>query len=148
MKNSAAPEAKHRRKIKYFDLQETDSRGLDNAYWIKRTKKCYQLIGNEVGNIGTPEPTIPDALNADGNQYGGEFIEIQTNIRLDELLEAFATPAFGPLLNNFSTIVINEVEMDADQFKAAVEWYRRYWDKIKNFSESSREPTSRSIAPA
>ena len=104
---------------------------MDNAYWVIKRKKGYQLSGNELGAIGGPESDIAASLGSDGIQYSGEYVQIQTNLSLDDLLEVFTTNAFDPLMNNLSTISINDVDIDAEQFKTAVSWFSTYWEKIK-----------------
>jgi hypothetical protein len=123
--------SKKQRKTKFFNLQEQNDAGMDNAYWVIKKKKGYQLSGNELGAIGGPESDIAASLGSDGIQYSGEYAQIQTNLSLEDLLEVFTMNSFDPLMNNLSTISINDVDIDAEQFKTAVSWFSTYWEKIK-----------------
>jgi hypothetical protein len=115
--------ARPRRKAKYFSLHESNSSGLDAAYWIYKKKKGFYLSTGEEGQIGGPAKTIADAITWGAIQYGGEYVEIDTNVRLEELFELMNTCSFEPLLHNLSRLELNGVEIDAESFKNFVIWY-------------------------
>jgi len=105
--------ARKRRKAKYFNLGERNSSGLDNAWRVYRKKKGFYLANSEQGEFGGPSKTISDALCWDSGQYGGEYVEIDTNVTLEELFEIVHTSSFEPFLHNLYELVLNGVEIDA-----------------------------------
>lgn len=121
--------ARKRREAKYFILGERNSSGLDNAWKVYRKKKGFYLWSGELGEVGGPSKTISDALRWDDGQYGGEYVEIDTNVTLEELFEIMNTYRFGPLLHNLSELVLNGVEIDAQSFKNFVIWHAE-WRKV------------------
>jgi hypothetical protein len=110
-------------KPKYFNLHESNSTGMDNAWWVGKTKKRFFLVGNEIGQVEGAYKTVGDALNADGIQYCGGTVEIDTNIHLEELLEILGTQAFDPFLSNTDSLTLNSVDIDIDSLKEFVAWY-------------------------
>jgi hypothetical protein len=63
------------------------------------------------------------ALNDGLRQYGGSDVVINTNVGLEELFEIMNNQAFGPLLSNNNTIVINGSEIDVESLRNVVAWY-------------------------
>jgi hypothetical protein len=111
------------RQPKYFNLHESNSAGMDNAWRVVKKRQGFYLIGNEVGQVGPPCGTIGAALDWDGNQYSGGSVEIDTNIRLEELFEIMRQHNFEPLLDNTDSLVINGAEIDSEAFRKVVFWY-------------------------
>jgi hypothetical protein len=126
MAKKSATAVRKRRISKYFTLSESDSAGLDVAWWVYKKRKGFYLSASEEGEIGGPCKTISDALGWGGNQYGGEFAEIKTNVQLEELFDIMNTSGFEPFLHNLSQLHLNGVEIDAQSFKNFVIWYAEY----------------------
>ena len=113
------------RKPKYFELQELSSGGMNNIWRVYRKKKGYYLWVSEEGEIYGPCKTVGDALYNDAGQYGGEFVEISTNIKLEELFEIMNMHNFEPMLHNLSRLKLNGIELDVESFKNFVAWYAK-----------------------
>ena len=97
---------------KYFNLDESNSAGMDNSWQVVKRRKGYYLYNNEIGWVGDANKTICDALN--DTQYAGGRVRIETNIHLEELLEIFNTHAFDPLLHNTESLTVNGAEVDIE----------------------------------
>ena len=123
MGKKSATSARKRREAKYFRLRETNSSGLDNAWSVYKKRKGFYLWASEEGEIGGPCTTISEALCWGANQYGGDYAEIDTNVRLEELFEIMNTNSFEALLHNLCKLELNGVEIDAQSFKNFVIWY-------------------------
>jgi hypothetical protein len=121
-KKPTSPPRKHR-ETKYFNLHESNSNGMDNAYWVYKKRKGYYLSSGEEGELGGPSNTISEALGCDLRQYGGEYAEIDTNVQLEELFDIMNMYSFEPLLHNLCNLNLNEIEIDAQSFKNFVTWY-------------------------
>jgi hypothetical protein len=115
--------ARKQREAKYFNLHESNSAGMDNAFWVYKKRKGYYLRSGEEGELGGPCKTISEALRWDGIQYGGEYVEIDTNVQLEELFEIMNTYSFEPLLNNLYKLTLNGIEIDAQSFRNFVIWH-------------------------
>jgi hypothetical protein len=115
--------ARKRREAKYFDLSESNNAGMDNAFWVYKKRKGYYLRSGEEGELGGPCTTIAEALSWDGRQYSGEFVEVDTNIQLEELFEIMSMYSFEPLLHNLYKLTLNGVQIDAESFKNFVTWH-------------------------
>ena len=119
------PSRRKRREAKYFNLHESNSGGMDNAFWVYKKRKGFYLRSGEEGELGGPCKTISEALGWDGNQYCGEYVEIDTNLRLEELFEIMNTYSFEPLLHNLSKLTLNSIEIDDQSFRNFVIWYAK-----------------------
>jgi hypothetical protein len=93
---------------------------------VYKKRKGFYLWGSEVGEVGAPSRTIREALDWEGNQYGGEDVEIDMNIQLEEVFEIMNTSNFEPLLNNMSSLRINGVPIDVQSLRNFVAWYATY----------------------
>jgi hypothetical protein len=123
MAKESTTSARKRRESKYFNLHESNSAGLDVAWWVYKKRKGFYLSASENGELGGPCKTISEALGWDGTQYGGEYAEIDTNVQLEELFEIMNTYSFEPFLHNLSRLELNGVEIDVQSFKNFVIWY-------------------------
>jgi hypothetical protein len=90
---------------------------------VYRKRKGFYLRSSEHGELGGPCKTILEALGWGMNTYGGEYVEIDTNVQLEELFEIMSSYNFAPLLHNLSKIIINGIEIDDQSFKNFVIWY-------------------------
>ena len=120
--------AKKPRKQKYFNLHESDSSGMDNAFWVVKKRKGYYLYASEIGQVGVASQTVCDALNE--NQYAGGRVEIDTNIPLEELLKIMNTNAFKPLLHNTHSLTINGAKLEIESFRNIVAWHDEVSEKL------------------
>jgi hypothetical protein len=118
--------ARPRRETKYFNLHERNSAGLDAAYWVYKKKKGFYISSGEEGEMGGPCQTISEAICWDAIQYGGEYVTIDTNVRLEELFDIMNTNSLEPLLHNIDTLDLNGVEIDASSFRNFVIWYAEW----------------------
>jgi hypothetical protein len=121
MVKKLAASARTRRKAKYFELHERGSEFVWRAY---KKKKGFYLWAGEEGEIAGPCKSISEAL-WEGGQYGGEYVDIDTNVQLEELFDVMDTNPFEPLLNNLSELTLNGVEIDAQSFKNFVIWHAK-----------------------
>ena len=123
MTKKPSTSARKRHEAKYFNLSESNDAGMDNAFWVYKKRKGYYLRSGEEGKLGGPCKTISEALGWDGIQYSGEYVEIDTNVQLEELFEIMNTYSFEPLLHNLYRLTLNGIEIDAQSFKNFVIWH-------------------------
>jgi hypothetical protein len=123
MAKKTTTSARNRRTAKYFELHESNSRGLEVVWRVYKKKRGFYLWASEEGELGGPGKTISEALSWEANQYGGEYAEIETNIQLEELFEIMNTISFEPFLHNLSRLTLNGAEIDVHAFKNFVIWY-------------------------
>src|SRR5262249_19640750 len=105
---------------KYFIMDELDQGG---SWTVEKKRNGFCLYGSEVGLVGDGCKRIREALNVEGDIFGGSNVTIDTNIALDELLTTMNTQALETLLNNLDHLVVNAVEIDVESFRNFVRWY-------------------------
>jgi hypothetical protein len=59
-------------------------------------------------------------------EYGGQNVEIDTNVQLEELFEIKNMHNFEHLLHYTSRLQLNGVEIDVGSFRNFVIWYAEY----------------------
>ena len=95
-----------------------------SGWSIRRKRDGYYLFGNEIGQVGGACKTIRDALEQEGDIYGGgNTVKIRTNVRLEELFEILNSNALDLLWHNTGSFQINGAPIDATTLQAAVKWY-------------------------
>ena len=57
--------------------------------------------------------------------FAGGFVEIDTNVQLEELLESTDTHAFETLMHNSDSLKINGVEIAKESILDILNWYAR-----------------------
>lgn len=112
------------RKVKQFSLREANDSGLENYWWISKKRKGYYLNGNEVGQIDEPSNSIAEATYSIGG-FGGDIVEIKTNVRLEELFLILHGNPFKDLFTETPKLFINDVEVDPESLGKVVEWYAK-----------------------
>ena len=111
-----------RRRAKYFSMEESEI----SSFRVERKSNGYCLYGNELGRIGAACRTIEEALQSDAIQFGGsDLVGIDTDASLEELFEILSSPAFGVLMYNTSTFVINESEIDQVSLRNVLSWHQK-----------------------
>ncbi len=94
-------------------------------FWVSKNRNGYYLYAVELGQVGGPAATICEALNWDLSQYSGSsHVEIETNVRLEELFEILNSYAFEILIYNTSSFEINGVEIDKHSLQRVLIWYK------------------------
>ena len=93
------------------------SKFLDDLY-----QELDDDIMIQIGRIEGAARTIANATYSVG-QFSGGYVEIETNVRLDELFTILKGNPFEVLYTNTSSLTINGVEIDPDALKKVVEWY-------------------------
>jgi hypothetical protein len=124
-----AEKARKLRKTKNFSLREANDRGLDNYWWISRKRKGYYLNGNEVGEVAGPCESIAEAASSDP-EFGGDIVEIKTNVGLEELFSILNGYSFKGLFTDAPTLSVNDVEVDPKSLGKVVEWYAKVAQSI------------------
>ena len=112
------------RKIKQFSLHEANDHGLDNFYWVSKGPRGFYFNGHEVGRIAEAPQTIADAACSVG-QFSGGYVEIKTNVGLEELFTILKGSPFEALYTDTTSLTINGVKIDPDSLKNVVEWYEK-----------------------
>jgi hypothetical protein len=128
----AKSQTRKRTQPKYFTMEEIDQGG---GWSVTKKRNGFCLSGSEVGLLGEGCKTICEALNVEGNIFGGSDVRIDTNIELDELLQTMNSRAFATLLHNLDHLVINSVEIDAQAFRNFLSWYAETSELTKKSSE-------------
>lgn len=116
-------------KKKYFNLLDSDI----SFFWVSKKRKGYYLYGVELGQVGGPAATICEALNWDVQFGGGDRVEIETNVRLEELFEILNSYAFEALMHNTSSFKINGVEIDQESLQRVLIWYKAMRETEKKY---------------
>lgn len=111
------------RKFRFFELSERNDAGLDSFYWVQKKRDGFFLrMTEEEDEPCGPHATIEGALNDGGRQFGGEYVEIDTNVGLDELFDIMGSRAFEPLLQNASQLILNGAEIAVPSLRDFVSW--------------------------
>jgi len=138
MTKKPKPLARKRREAKYFNMSESNEAGMDNAWWVSKSRKGFFLYGNEVGKVSEyPESTIRGALFSEMMEFNGGDVSIDTNVGLEELFEIMTSPAFNVWWHNTESLTINNVELDVDSFKNVSDWYKKICEDKKGKHSSA-----------
>jgi hypothetical protein len=122
--SNGPPKKNRNRKVKFFELSERNDNGLDSFYWVQKKRDGFflRMTEEECEPCG-PHATIEGALNDGARQYGGEYVEIDTNVRLEELFDIMGSQAFEPLLHNASQLILNGAEIRVQSLSDFVSWH-------------------------